>query len=277
MNRVFIIIMLIAIAFWMGCSKKNDNSELLKKFKPIIYKDHELKKDLLYRLYIPEGYNSSEKYPLILYLHGGGGNGDDNKSQIGPIAEKIISPLFQDISKSFVMLPQCPKGEQWLNTNFRNTPFTNYDQDSIPESDSMKMIIKALSNLGKDYNIDKTRIYITGYSMGGSGTWDIIIRYPDIFAAAVPVTGVSDPSKAKSISDLPVWAFHGVKDEISSVENTRNMIRELKNNGSPCKYTEYQDIGHDLWTSAYNDSEMVKWLFSQQKKEKKQGFFSKFF
>jgi predicted peptidase len=271
MSKELMISIIIAIACLVGCSKKNDNTELLKKFTPMSYKDDIMKKDLGFRLYIPEGYNTSEKYPLILYLHSGGANGDDNKSQIGPIAGKLISPIFQNISKSFVMIPQCPKGEQWVNTNFKKKPFKNYDQDSIPESHSMKMIVKALADLQKKYSIDNKRLYITGYSMGGSGTWDMITRYPDIFAAAVPVTGVSDPSRAKDISHISVWAFHGVEDEISSVDNTRNMIRELKNNGSLCRYTEYPNIGHDLWSTVYSDAEMVKWLFSQQKKEKEIG------
>ena len=277
MYKPLLIFCLIAIVFWLGCTKKYDNTEQLKKYIPMSYKDRDLKKELLYRLYIPEGYNASEKYPLILYLHDGGGNGSDNKSHIGSVTEKFISPFFQGVAKSFVMTPQCPKGQQWLNTRFKTKPFTNYDQNSIPESDSMKMIVKALACLENDYSIDRSRIYITGYSMGGSGTWDMITRYPYIFAAAVPLTGVSDPAKAKTISHLPVWAFHGVKDEISSVENTRNMIRELKNNGSPCRYTEYDGIGHCLWPAVYSDAEMVKWLFSQQKKETKPGFLSRFF
>lgn len=267
MNKFLIILSLIALCLLGGCTKKKDNTELLKQFRELKYKDDDLAKTLLYRLYIPEGYDPKNKYPFILYLHDGGGNGSDNTTQIGIVAEQIISNTWQDVAKALVMVPQCPKGEQWVNTKFKRLPYTNYDQNDIPESDSLIMIIKAMNELQEQFSIDKRRLYITGYSMGGSGTWDMITRYPDLFAAAVPVTGVSDPSKAKKVHKLPIWAFHGQNDHVSLVDNTRNMIREIKKYGSNCKYTEYENVKHDSWRKAYSETEMLNWLFSKEKND----------
>lgn len=268
-----LIIQSILLTLFPGCSRKQEyNMDLINKFEARIYTNKKFRLPLLYRLYIPENYNELQKYPIILYLHDGGPRGDDNKSQISSIVEWLINPPVQSTQNCFIMIPQCPKKSQWLNTKFKKTPFLNYNQDEIPESDTMKMIILEINNLMDEFNIDENRIYVTGYSMGGSGTWDIITRYPDFFAAAVPVTGVSDPSKAKLVAHMPIWAFHGQMDTISLVENTRNMVTALKKYGSNCKFTELKDVSHDSWHAAYNNTEVITWLFDQKKNRNiKQG------
>jgi predicted peptidase len=175
--------------------------------------------------------------------------------------------LVQSIQPCFVLAPQAPTKSQWLNTNFKKTPFTNYNQDEIPESDAMKMIIDVIHQLKKEFSLDADRIYVTGASMGGSGTWDIITRYPKLFAAAAPINGVSDPAKASLIAHMPIWAFHGQQDKVSAVQNTRNMIRELRKNGSACRYTEFEDLGHGILDTVHQKTTIVKWLFSQEKQK----------
>ena len=261
------IIQSILICLFSGCFRKPEyDIDLINKFKPRIYKNKRFRHPLPYRLYIPENYNKLQKYPIILYLHDGGPKGNDNKSQINKVVEWLVKHPVQSEIGCFVMVPQCPRKTQWLNTTFKKAPFLNYNQDEIPESDAMKMIILEIRNLLKEFNIDKDRIYVTGYSMGGSGTWDIITRYPDFFAAAVPVTGVSDPSKAKLVAYMPIWAFHGQEDPISFVQNTRNMMAALKKYGSNCRFSELKDVGHGSWHQAYSNNEMISWLFEQKKK-----------
>ena len=265
-KEVFILVLCLLLCIYSGCSRKKEyNMDLINKFEARIYKNKKFRGSLPYRLYLPENYNNSQKYPIILYLHDGGPRGKDNKSQICTISEWLISSSVQSIQKCFVMVPQCPKKSQWLNTTFKKTPFLNYNQDEIPESNTMKMIVQEIQNLADEFSIDKNRIYVTGYSMGGSGTWDIITRYPKLFAAAVPVTGVSDPSKAKLVAYMPIWAFHGQKDRVSLVENTRRMVKALKKHGSNCKFSELKDVAHDSWHLAYNNTEMITWLFNQKK------------
>lgn len=134
----------------------------------------------------------------------------------------------------------------------------------------MKLIIKLIQKLAQDYPIDTNRIYVTGISMGGSGTWDIITRYPEFFAAAAPLNGVSDPSKAPLIADLPIWAFHGRQDEVSDVNNTRKMIAALKEHNSSCQYTEYPDAGHGIAGPTYANSRLFDWMFARDKAKSKE-------
>ncbi len=240
--------------------------EIINKFDAREFEDKEkYKNSMPYRLFVPDDYSALNKYPLILYLHGGGGRGDDNLAQVEYGATILIGSTIQAMEKSFVLVPQCPKRAQWLNTNFKNRPFLNYQQDKIPESETMKMVIELITKLQNEFSIDPTRLYATGPSMGGSGTWDIITRYPNLFAAAVPINGVSDPSKAIQVANLPIWAFHGENDEVSDINNTRNMIRALRNLGSNCRFTEYKNEGHIIDGKVYDKNEHFLWLFKQKK------------
>ncbi|HOT89591.1 MAG TPA: prolyl oligopeptidase family serine peptidase, partial [Bacteroidales bacterium] len=123
--------------------------------------------------------------------------------------------------------------------------------------------IKLIDSLNKNLNIGPKRIYITGISMGGFGTWDAISRWPKKFAAAVPVCGGADTSKADIIKDIPIWAFHGEKDQVVLTSRSRNMIQALKKAGGNPKYTEYPELGHNIWGNVYTNQELFIWLFSQ--------------
>lgn len=263
---IFIIIPSLIIPIGYLLFQKYQHKNVINDFKPNHYIDTQLDSKLLYRLYIPEDIPKNNKIPLILYLHGGGSNGQDNISQIEFGAKKLALNSKKNNSKeAFILCPQCPKGKQWLNTQFKSIPFTNYDQDQIPESNEMKMIIKLIKELIDNNPIDSNKIYVTGASMGGSGTWDIITRYPNFFAAAAPLNGVSDPSKANRISKLPLWAFHGEQDNISDVNNTRNMMNELVKFNTSCKYTEYPQLGHIIEKEVYSNKDFLTWLFNQSR------------
>jgi predicted peptidase len=245
-----------------GCAKKTEPSKLLHLFEPGEYSVGLFSRNLRYRIHVPKQEAKGAKLPLVLYLHSGVSGGRDNTKQIETGAETFANQKLQEKHPCYVLAPQCPRGRQWLNTAFEKMPFTNYDQASIPESHEMKMVARLVEQLISIHDIDPNRIYVTGFSMGASGTWDIIARYPDRFAAAIPLSGVSDPKQAEKLSHLPIWAFHGAEDKVSRVENTRNMIAALKKHGSTCRYTEYPDAGHDV-TMAYASAELIEWLFDQ--------------
>jgi predicted peptidase len=256
--------------FLAGCTKDNPpekrkvyDEELLALFEASVFQSQEFKYPLPYRLFVPADYDEINKVPLVLYLHSSGGRGDNNKAQVEFGASRLVAPSTQAIESCFVLAPQCRVDRQWVNTKFRNTPFKNYNQDKIPESDSMKMVIEVLDMIIGKYNIDPARIYVCGSSMGASGTWDIITRHPDHFAAAYTCSGVSDPQKAHMLAKLPVWAFHGEKDQVSDVNNTRNMVREVKRYNPDCRYTEYPGAGHGISRMVYEEQELFPWLFSQ--------------
>lgn len=261
---IFFILFLVVPTALFIFIRNRDYSEVIKDFKASEYIDTTLNKTLQYRFFSPKKQEPNEKYPLVLYLHSAVPRGNDNISQL-----EIGARLFAKNSnkhydkRAFILAPQCPKNIQWANINFDTIPFKNYNQDEIPESNEMKIIIKLIHELSNSYNIDINRLYVTGISMGGSGTWDIVTRYPHFFAAAVPLNGVSDTSVAHKIAHLPIWAFHGRNDHISDVNNTRNMIKALKKHNSNCLYTEYSKLGHWIPQKTYHNIKLHNWIFDQ--------------
>jgi predicted esterase len=152
---------------------------------------------------------------------------------------------------------------RWVNTDWAaKTPHTLPAQPSHP----MRLTLGLLGELQKQYAIDPSRIYVTGLSMGGYGTWDIIARRPDLFAAAIPVCGGGDPLTAPAIARLPLWAFHGGNDGVVPTVRTRLMIEALTAAGATPRYTEYPGVGHDSWNRAYAEPDLVAWLFAQRRK-----------
>jgi predicted peptidase len=220
--------------------------------------------DLPYRLFVPAGYSESRRYPLIVYLHPSGSNGTDNVRQLGPPIATLIGPV-QAVEPAFVLVPQAPEGDKWVNGS-AGPPFLNYRQTERPQSPATQLVLLGIDELEGKYAIDADRIYLTGASAGGAGTWDLITRNGvGRFAAAVPVTGANDPSRAAVIAHLPIWAFHGAADVVSPVDNTREMVANLRALGSPVKYTEYPGVGHDSSDRAYAEPELFSWLFAQRR------------
>ena len=254
----------LAVCAFPGCrAESSDFGEAEStRFKAGKYWASPFRLPLAYRLFQPDGHDQTRRYPLFLFLSSSMGRGFDNKAQIERGARVLASDAVQGIQPCFVLAPQCPPRTQWLNTSFKTMPFPNYDQDGIPESDTMKSVVKLINKLVKEFNIDPDRIYVTGDSMGSSGTWDIITRHPDLFAAAFTSSGVSDPSKAPLIAHMPIWAFHGEKDRVSDVNNTRNMVRELRRYGSDCRFTEFEGAGHGI-PQVYEQPGLFPWAFSQ--------------
>jgi predicted peptidase len=220
--------------------------------------------EIVYRLLVPAGGGASRRYPLILFLHGSGSNGADNKQQVVPELA-LLNQRAQAVEPVFVLAPQCPKADKWI-TGDRGAPHLNHSQAQRVESDSIKLVFALLDELAQKYPIDQDRIYVTGHSSGAAGTWDIISRRADgRFAAAVPVTGTNDPSRAPVIARLPLWVFHGAKDEVSPPQNAREMVAALRALGSAVRYSEYPDVGHDTLGRAYREPELVPWLLAQRR------------
>ena len=140
--------------------------------------------------------------------------------------------------------------------------------DAIPVSQNMALVLPLLDSVLEEFEgkVDLDRIYVVGFSMGGYGTWDLIVRHPGRFAAAVPVCGAGDPSKAEGIKDLPVWAFHGDKDGAVPVSGSREMVAALKKAGGEPKFTEFPGVGHNAWTPAWRNPELVAWLFDKTRR-----------
>lgn len=215
---------------------------------------------LRYRLLKPLDYDPTEQYPLVIFLHGAGERGDDNTAQLVHGMADFCTPERREKFKCYVLAPQCPEGQKWADVDWR------LDHVPLPEaaSPSMDLVMSVVDSMVEDAAIDKNRIYITGLSMGGYGTWDIVYRRPKFFAAAVPVCGGADPTIAETIHHVPIWCFHGAEDKAVRVKFSRDMIAALEEAGGEPKYTEYENVGHNSWTRTYANDDLYEWLFSQR-------------
>ena len=217
---------------------------------------------LNYRMGLPD-WDTLRKYPLVVFLHGLYERGDDNESQlkfgVTNLAESKISAMYP----AFIIAPQCPQNAKWANIS-ENTS-THQIRLLTSPSKPMKLLIELIYKLEKDFPVDTNRIYITGFSMGGYGTYDAIERYPNLFAAAVPVCGGGDTSKAASIAHIPIWIFHGAEDPTVSPLYSLDMMSALTTAGAHPGFTQYPEVGHFSAKGAYTDPTMIAWLFRQRK------------
>jgi predicted peptidase len=215
---------------------------------------------LPYRLLKPVSPESMEAFPLVIFLHGAGERGTDNEVQI-----KHISELFTDTKNRgkypcYVVAPQCPKNQMWARFEGAKDNLDIAKKPSLP----MEMVLQLIEKISKEFPIDPNRIYITGLSMGGYGTWDLLARFPDKFAAAVPVCGGGAPNTVSKFKHVPIWAFHGGLDTVVQPQESRQMIQALWKAGATPGYTEYPDIEHNSWIQAYKEPHLMHWLFKQK-------------
>lgn len=212
-----------------------------------------------YRLLRPLTVEPQKQYPLVLCLHGVGERGDDNLRQLTHVVPKFAEPEVQDRFPAWIVAPQCPADDYWARIN-RDGGKGQLRAEEI--SRPLRLCVEAISALEKEVAVDSLRLYVVGLSMGGFGTWDLIARYPDIFAAAVPICGGGDERMAPFLGKMPIWAFHGARDEAVPPENSRRMIRAIRAAGGNPRYTEYPDASHNSWDPAMREPELLPWLFS---------------
>jgi len=208
--------------------------------------------ELKYLLYLPPGYDAAadKKWPLLLFLHGSGERGSDVQRVAvhGPL--KLVE---QGTNFPFIIVaPQCPSGQIWEN----------------------EPLLQLLAATEKQYHVDTKRVYLTGLSMGGYGAWHLGLLHPDLFAAIVPICGganlidvlIAPREKENALKTLPVWAFHGGKDNVVPLSESQRVVDGLKKAGvKEVKFTIYPNAGHDSWTEAYNNPELYEWMLKQSR------------
>jgi predicted peptidase len=201
-----------------------------------------------YLLYLPKDYDAKPSSPLLLFLHGMGERGDDLEAlkQYGP-PQMIESG--QDLP-FIVVSPVCPEIKTWEAATLELTAL--------------------LDEMVEKFKVDRDRIYVTGLSMGGFGTWALATFTPDRFAAIAPICGGGDPRQAKRIAKIPAWVFHGAKDTTVPLERSERMVKALKELGGNVRFTVYPNTGHNSWIEAYANPELFQWLL-QQKRPPKQA------
>jgi len=218
---------------------------------------------LAYRLYVPSNYDPEKEYPLIVVLHGAGERGTDNEKQFANLILEIFKHKTSPIHNAIVLLPQCPTGNQWVDTPWANC---TYNTTTVKESDELQTVMKVLTGLCETYSVDASRIYATGISMGGYGTWDLLMRHGDVFAAGIPICGAADTNKAAELAKIPIRTFHSADDKTVPPTGTREIAEAIKQQDPvDFLYTEFENGGHDAWTRVGKDLSVWEWLFSQTK------------
>lgn len=218
---------------------------------------------LPYRLLKPSVVTRGERYPLVVFLHGAGERGSDNRAPLKWCVNDFAKPESRDKHPSYVVVPQCPKGQRWVDT-----PWDENRSHPLPAepSPSTRALMGLLDRMERELPIDSRRIYIGGLSMGGYGTWDLLARQPKRFAAAFPICGGGDPTMANSFAHVPIWAFHGADDDIVPIARSQEMVDALKSAGaSNLRFSAYPGVGHHSWLNAFAEPGFFDWLFSQRR------------
>ena len=204
--------------------------------------EKELTVELDYLLYLPPDYESKEAWPLVIFLHGAGERGDDLE-----LVKKHGPPKLISEGKDFpaiVVSPQCAKGKWW--------------------SSQLLELSALIDEIEANYKVDKSRIYLTGLSMGGFGTWALGAHTPERFAALVPICGGGDTLAARNLRKTPIWVFHGAKDFVVPLKRSEDMVEAVKRLKGNVQFTIYPDAQHDSWTETYENPELWTWLFEQR-------------
>ncbi len=202
-------------------------------------------KEYRYALYVPPQYDGSEAFPLITFLHGSGECGSDGlKSAVVGIGSAAM--LQADEWRTLILIPQKPETRQrWEELD--------------------KVIMAMSAETEKRFKVDKERLYLTGLSQGGYGSWALAAKYPDYWAAVAPVCGGGDPKNAAILAKIPIWAFHGDKDEAVPLKRSEEMIDAIKAAGGSPKLTVYPGVGHNSWDKAYRDEKLFAWFLEHKK------------
>ncbi|MCW5911734.1 MAG: prolyl oligopeptidase family serine peptidase [Cyclobacteriaceae bacterium] len=219
---------------------------------------------LPYRLLLPQDYDPGKKYPLVLFLHGAGERGNDNEKQLVHGARLFLKEENRKNFPAIVVIPQCPADNYWgsVTVDRSTSPLTLSFDYSRPETTALGAAIELVKKIVAEEGVNKKRVYITGLSMGGMGTFEAVYRYPKLFAAAAPICGGGDAARyTRQAAKVPFWIFHGDQDGLVQVSESRTMVEKLKSLKASVKYTEYGGVNHNSWDHAFAEPDFVSWLF----------------
>lgn len=232
--------------------------------KPYVY-TNETGETFAYRMSAPQFPVSGKTYPLILFLHGSGACGTDNLRHIHVGLPSLMDTLLKRPEPVIVVAPQCQSGNWWVKGLARDA---NYAMSKEPAA-SLSVAIEICRHVVTTRQADTNRLYITGLSLGGFGTWDAIQREPAMFAAAMPICGGGDIRRVQALRKMPLWVAHGTADKNVSVDCSRRMVESLKLAGNrKVQYTEYEGAAHNVWDRTYANPDVIDWLLRQNRAEK---------
>ncbi|MFT5383781.1 MAG: putative peptidase [Saprospiraceae bacterium] len=255
----------LIVFFSNGIFAQEKNEETGK----YLFKTYEKEnKKLNYRILFPPGFDQNQSYPLVVFLHGAGERGADNKAQL-----IHGSQLFLDSIEKYpaiIIFPQCPKADYWANLSRpdrggRERIFTFHKgQEAKP---TLTLVMNLMDEMIEKNYIDQDRIYITGLSMGGMGVWELLWRMPEKIAAALPICGGGLREKAKEMINIPIWVFHGVQDDVVHPRYSVTMTKAVQAAGGKAKISLYPNAKHNSWDLAFKEPKFLSWMFSKRRKK----------
>jgi predicted peptidase len=245
--------------------KKTETTDVRKLFNYGLYTNEDMR--MAYRMYVPSNYRSSKTYPLLTFLHGAGQRGDDGLSPVEAVVPMFFDNPSEDVAfDSIVLVPQCPFKYRWVESDWG---LGFYYLDDISQSKPMTAYLDILDDVKGRYSVDTDRFYVTGISMGGYGTWDLLMRHGDMFASGMPICGGGDRKKADLLLDIPIRTFHGSADAEVPVIGSQRMYKAIIGlGGQKISYTQLDGYPHNVWDYAYSDSSNMDWLFSHRRSDR---------
>lgn len=206
-----------------------------------------------------ENSENKETLPLILFFHGAGERGSDNKSHLAVGLPSLLESVAKISTTDFYILaPQCPENHRWVDTDWK---LPAHKMTAAPYW-TLAEAINILAATRKNQAIDSSKIYLTGLSMGGFAAWEMLQRYPNVFAAALPICGGGDPAHAHTIAKNNIWAVHGKNDKLVLPKRTTDMTNAIRKAGGQPKLT-ILNAGHLCWNQAYQNPDIIRWLWQQ--------------
>ena len=259
MKKNLAVFLIVCSALVMGLTSYASKVDVSKCTEPREYKTPDGK---VFRYRWAEKLpDDGSKVPLVLFLHGAGERGTNNCAQLRHGIRELLVWLNAREKGYRLVAGQVPCGKRWVEVDWSAK---SHVMPAEP-SETMALQIKFLDELLSDSRTDVSRVYVTGISMGGYGTWDLISRRPMVFAAALPICGGGDVRQAAKIASVPVWTFHGSADDAVPVCRSRDMMSALWSAGSNAHYREYPDAGHGVWGATYGDGAVLSWFFRQRR------------
>ena len=255
---------LLLLAFLMLAM--TSNAQDLTSFEKRIYTD---KQDTIpYRVLYPEHFDPAQKYPVLFFLHGGGERGNDNEAQLTHGAKLFLEPSVRKEFPAIVIFPQCAKASYWSNTIASTDSLGKRHFEFIKggkPTKAMHALLSLVDHFLDEPYVDKKQVYIGGLSMGGMGTYEMLRRKPRTFAAAFAICGGDNLANVNKYKKVPLWIFHGGKDDVVDPKFSKEIADQLKIIGKEVKYTHYPEANHNSWDAAFAEPTLLPWLFSHKK------------
>ena len=257
---------LIVLLTFMFSSGLQLNGQQIETGEYLYEKYEQDGSELLYRIMYPIDFTADKEYPLLVFLHGMGERGNDNELQL-----MHGSKLFRDSLEKYpaiVLFPQCPENDYWADISrpdqgglSRNFIFHDHDTPNK----SLGLLMGLIDEMLQKVFIDQNRLYVAGLSMGGMGTFELSWRLSDKIAASMPICGGASPVKADKLKEVPMWIFHGLKDDIVNPNLSVDMLKSIQMAGGKAKISLYENANHNSWDNAFAEPDFLKWMFKQQR------------